>query len=110
MLPARASRDEEQFYDWFTHDYRMAGGKTILEGFCNRRPETLSAEERRLAESLLKSYHSIYEVQAVREGEGLIIRDVFTDETMEIKEVSGSCPPGPIKRFRSLEARPPERP
>ena len=37
-----------------------------------------------------ESYLSIYEVQAVREGEGLTIRDVFTGETMAVQEVSGS--------------------
>ncbi|MBU1966314.1 MAG: SEC-C domain-containing protein, partial [Proteobacteria bacterium] len=89
-LPERASRDKGQFHDWFIHDYRTADGKTILEGFSERRLGTLSAEERRLAESLIKSYESIYEVQAVREGEGLTIRDLFTGETMDVEEVSGS--------------------
>ncbi|MFH1912135.1 MAG: SEC-C metal-binding domain-containing protein [Pseudomonadota bacterium] len=90
VLPERASEDKGQFHDWFINGYRTADGKTILEGFCDRRLNTLSAEEKRLAESLLKSYLSIYEVQAVREGEGLTIRDVFTGETMDVKEVSGS--------------------
>jgi tetratricopeptide (TPR) repeat protein len=90
ILPERASEDKGQFHDWFINDYRSADGKTILQGFYDRRLSTLSADERRLAESLMKSYHSIYEVQAVREGEGLTIRDVFTGETMDVKEVSGS--------------------
>ncbi|MEK7827694.1 MAG: SEC-C metal-binding domain-containing protein, partial [Thermodesulfobacteriota bacterium] len=90
MLPERASEDKGQFHDWFIHDYRTGNGKTIIEGFCDRRLNTLSAEEKRLAESLLKSYSSIYEVQDVREGEGLTIRDVFTGETMAVQEVSGS--------------------
>ena len=90
ILPERASEDKGQFHDWFINDYRTADGKTILQGFCDRRLSTLSADERRLAESLMKSYHSIYEVQAVREGEGLTIRDVFTGEEMDVEEVSGS--------------------
>ncbi|OIP92127.1 MAG: hypothetical protein AUK26_05380 [Syntrophaceae bacterium CG2_30_58_14] len=89
-LPERASEDKGQFHDWFINDYRTVDGKTILEGFCDRRLSTLSAEERRLADSLMKSYESIYEVQAVREGEGLTIRDLFTGETMNVAEVSGS--------------------
>ncbi len=89
-LPERASEDKGQFHDWFINDYRTANGKTIIEGFCDRRLNTLSAEERRLAESLMKSHESIYEVQAVREGEGLTIRDVFTGETMDVEEISGS--------------------
>ena len=90
MLPERASEDKGQFHDWFINDYRTADGKTILEGFCDRRLSTLSADEKRLAESLLKSYVSIYEVQAVREGEGLTIRDLFTGEEMDVEEVSAS--------------------
>ena len=90
VLPERASKDEGQFYDWFINDYRTANGKTIIEGFCDRRLNTLSAEEKRLAESLLKSYSSIYEVQDVREGEGMTIRDVFTGEEMDVQEVSAS--------------------
>jgi len=90
VLPERASSDKGQFHDWFINDYRTENGKTILEGFCDRRLSTLSAEERRLAESLMRSYQSIYEVQAVREGEGLTIRDLFTGETMDVEEVSGS--------------------
>lgn len=90
VLPERASEDKGQFHDWFINDYRTADGKTILQGFCDRRLGTLSADERRLAESLLKSYLSIYEVQDVREGEGLTIRNLFTGETMDVKEVSGS--------------------
>ncbi len=90
MLPERASKDGGQFHDWFINDYRMTNGKTILEDFRDRRLNSLSAEERRLAESLLKSYVSIYEVQDVREGEGMTIRDVFTGEEMDVEEVSGS--------------------
>lgn len=90
VLPDSASEDKGQFHDWFINDYRTANGKTILEGFCDRRLNTLSAEEKRLAESLLKSHLSIYEVQDVREGEGLTIRDVFTGEKMDVQEVSGS--------------------
>ncbi|OHE16815.1 MAG: hypothetical protein A2X96_10050 [Syntrophobacterales bacterium GWC2_56_13] len=90
MLPERASRDKGQFHDWFIHDYRTADGKTILEGFCDRRLSSLSEDERRLADSLMRSYQSIYEVLAVREGEGLTIRDLFTGETMDVEEVSGS--------------------
>ena len=90
VLPERASEDKGQFHDWFINDHRMANGKTILQDFCDRRLGTMSADEKRLAESLLKSYLSIYEVQAVREGEGLTIRDVFTGETMDVEEVSGS--------------------
>ncbi|MBU4582692.1 MAG: SEC-C domain-containing protein [Proteobacteria bacterium] len=90
VLPERASSDKGQFHDWLINDYRTANGKTILEGFCDRRLSTLSADERRLAESLMKSYLSVYEVQAVREGEGLTIRDLFTGETMDVEEVSGS--------------------
>jgi hypothetical protein len=40
-----------------------------------RKSSGMSAE--RLAESLMKSHESIYEVQDVREGEGLTIRDVL---------------------------------
>jgi tetratricopeptide (TPR) repeat protein len=90
MLPERASKDEGQFHNWFVNDYRTANGKTIIEGFCDRRLNTLSAEEKRLAESLLTSYPSLYEVQDVREGEGMKIRDVFTGEEMDVEEVSGS--------------------
>jgi len=90
MLPERASEDKGQFHDWFINDYRTADGKTILQGFCDRRLSTLSADEKRLAESLMKSCLSIYEVQDVREGEGLTIRDVFTGETMDVEEVSAS--------------------
>ncbi len=90
VLPERASKDEGQFYDWFINDYRKANDKTILKEFYDRRLSMLSGEEKRLAESLLKSYLSIYEVQDVREGEGLTIRDVFTGETMDVEEVSAS--------------------
>jgi len=89
-LPERASRDEGQFHDWFIHDYRRENGKTIMESFCDQRGNTLAAEEKRLAESLMKSYESIYEVQAVREGEGLTIRDIFTGEVMGVQEISAS--------------------
>ena len=89
-LPERASRDEGQFHDWFIHDYRRENGKTIMGSFCDQRGITLTAEEKRLAESLMKSYESIYEVQDVREGEGLTIRDIFTGEVMDVQEISAS--------------------
>ena len=43
-LPEGASKDEDQFYDWFINDYRTANGKTILEELFDRRLNTLSAE------------------------------------------------------------------
>ncbi|MGA2107351.1 MAG: SEC-C metal-binding domain-containing protein, partial [Syntrophorhabdales bacterium] len=90
VLPEHAAEDQGDFHEWFITDFRLGRGKTVIESFLEERGSRLTEKERTLAEALSESYRSIYEVQEIREGSGLTIRDLFTGEELDVQEVSGS--------------------
>jgi hypothetical protein len=90
VLPEGAAVDEGEFHEWFITDFRLGSGKTVVESFLEERGDRLSEKERAIVEALSKSYRSVYEVQKVREGSGVTVKDIFTGVEMDIEETSGS--------------------
>ncbi len=90
VLPEGAAEDKGEFHEWFITDFRLGNGKTVMEAFLEERGSVLSEKERAIVGALSESYRSIYEVQEVREGSGVTIKDVFTGVEMDIEEISGS--------------------
>lgn len=90
VLPEGADKDQGEFNEWLLLDFPMGNGKTVAENFLESREKGLTEGERAIAEALSKSYQSVYEVQEVREGSGLTIKDLFTGQEMDVQEISGS--------------------
>ena len=78
------------FLDWFIHDFTLRNGMTIIEEFYQEKKEKLSEEELSLLKYEMASYLSIYEVISVTPEVGLRLKDLFTNEEMNIIEVKGS--------------------
>jgi len=78
------------FLEWFIHDFPLKNGLTIIEEYYEEKKEKLSEEERSLLKYEMASYLSLYEVTSVTPEVGLRLKDLFTNEEMDIVEVKGS--------------------
>jgi len=90
VLDEGEAEDFGFFLDWHIHDYLIEDKFTIVEDFYREGKKRLSEEEKRVLESEIKSYLSIYEVTSVTPEEGLGIRDLVTREEMYVVDVKGS--------------------
>lgn len=90
VLPEAAAQDQGDFNEWFLLDFRPGSGKTVVERFLEAKGNRLTERERAITEALSKSYQSVYEVQEVREGSGLTMRDLFTGQEMDVEEITAS--------------------
>ncbi|MBU4174900.1 MAG: SEC-C domain-containing protein [Actinobacteria bacterium] len=75
------------FADWFLFSRPLeSSGRTIAEEFESRRRGGLSPETLATLESMLGSRFSIYEVQEVEPGASMLLRDIFSGETLTVQE------------------------
>lgn len=80
-----------RFFDWFMFDYRrQARSRRVIERFERSASGDLRDEERRLLADWREARLSIYEVAAVRPGEGLVLVDLFTGERLDVVEREAS--------------------
>jgi len=78
------------FLDWFIHDFTLGSGLTLIEEFYQEKKGKLSSEEGSLVHSEIASHFTLYEVFEVNPEVGLKVKDLFTGETLDIVEVSGT--------------------
>jgi tetratricopeptide (TPR) repeat protein len=78
------------FLDWFLHDFKRENGLTLIEEFFQSKKETLTPEERSLLQYEISSHLSLYEVLQVTPEVGLRLKDLFTAEELDTREVRGS--------------------
>lgn len=78
------------FGEWFTLDYRLPGGSTLVELLLEREGDRLRTGEQRYLERMRLSHVRPYEVVRVRLDEGLDLRDLWTRETVQVHERRGS--------------------
>ncbi len=85
--------EQEQFspfLEWFVHDFKLENGLTIVEEFYRAKEEKFSSEERSLLRYEMDSYCSIYEVLSVTPEVGMRLKDLFTEEELDVLEVRGT--------------------
>ncbi len=78
------------FLEWFVHDFVLKSGLTVLEEYCQEKKDRLSREELSLLNYEMASYLSLYEVVSVTPEVGLRLRDLVTQEEIDVSEVRGS--------------------
>ncbi|MCU0253043.1 MAG: SEC-C domain-containing protein [Acidobacteria bacterium] len=92
--PEGLSLDDENevatFVEWRALDLRDETGITALQRFAAWHVEELNAPARALIDSLDRSQLRLYEVRAVRPGEGLTLHDLVDGRTVEVQERLGS--------------------
>lgn len=76
------------FLTYFTMDHRLASGDTIVGDFV--KTERLSAKDREIVASIQRGRWGLFEVRAVEPGAFVKVRDVFTQEDLELRDVSAS--------------------
>jgi hypothetical protein len=77
---------EAYFQDWFTTDFRLASGHTLIELFLERRRRDLRGSELRYLERARLSHLRLYEVVGVRLDEGLDLLDLWADKRIRVQE------------------------
>ncbi len=83
--------DEAAFMDWMVHDYPVRRfGRTLFQEFLVRRADRLTPEMRRLAETHARSTFHLLEVQDVKPGSGIQVRDLLQGGEFFAHDVSAS--------------------
>lgn len=94
----------EKFYDWFVYDFKLFDSEErVIEKFYLDERTNLSGAEKKLIKDWIKSIHSFFEVQEVKEGDLCIIKDIFTGRTFEVIDKASSKQ---IRRTDIIAARP----
>jgi len=79
------------FFEWCFHDFRPpSSGRTLVEEYLRRRAGSLSAAERKLLEEWREARFGIWEVQNVKRGEGVELKDWFEGDRFFVHDVSSS--------------------
>jgi hypothetical protein len=77
--------------DWVVHDYvppRL--GRPLIEEFLKRSPGGLSMRQRKTLEGWSRARFSLFEVQEVREGSGVRVKDLLAGGEFFVDDVSTS--------------------
>lgn len=78
------------FLDWFIYDYPLRSGLTMVDEFSHQKENSLSDQDRSLLQWGKESYLSLYEVRSVTLNRGMTLKDLFTEEVIDVFEVSGT--------------------
>ncbi|WP_426756151.1 hypothetical protein [Myxococcus sp. Y35] len=73
---------------WTLHGKEDAEGRTAADRQLLQQGQSLSRAERGILSALAASWCSVFEVEEVRLGQGLRLRDLLLDEVLEVKERS----------------------
>ena len=90
MVETEAEADFGAFLEWLIHDFRLSTGQTPIARFLAERGHSLPAEERAILEEWQDAVVGLHEVIDLEPGKSLTLRDVFTGETFQVREVRGS--------------------
>jgi|GEM_PF-967337 len=90
MDETEGEADFGAYLEWLIHDFRLATGQTPIARFLAERGHSLPAQERAILEEWQDAVVGLHEVIDLEPGKSLTLRDVFTGETFQVREVRGS--------------------
>ncbi|MHB8584887.1 MAG: SEC-C domain-containing protein [Thermoplasmatota archaeon] len=76
------------FDAYLLSEHRMADGRTPIAAFAQ--DHWLDSRDRAAAERLIQGRRSIYEITAVKPGKSVTMRDVFTLEVFDVRDIAAS--------------------
>jgi hypothetical protein len=86
--PPGDTETEIPLIDWMIHDRVSPSlGQTVMEEFLERRPR-LTAREREMVEAWSRSHIGLYEVQQLKAGVGVELKDLIFDKTFFVHDVN----------------------
>ncbi|MGH7366119.1 MAG: SEC-C metal-binding domain-containing protein [Candidatus Rokuibacteriota bacterium] len=77
---------EAYFQDWFTTDFRLDGGRTLIDLFLERERGRLRSGELRYLERARATHLRLYEIVGVKPDEGLTLLDLWTGKRVQVQE------------------------
>ncbi len=80
----------QAFWDWLYFDAPLPTGGTIASVFLQRRGRSLHPRAEDYIRLMSSTHLRLYQVRDARPGEGLLLRDLWTNDDVRIAEVSGS--------------------
>ncbi len=84
--PEVREQGEAFFQDWFTTDFRLQSGHTLIELFLEREGRRLRSGELRYLERARLTHLRPYEVLGVRLDEGLDLLDLWAKRRLQVQE------------------------
>lgn len=79
-----------KYNSWFIWDLDIDGGVTVADMFLAQKGRTLEPAERAFVARLRQSHLGLYQVEGVEPGRGVMLRDLFTRDTVFVRERQGS--------------------
>lgn len=80
----------QAFWDWLYFDAPLPTGGTIASVFLQRRGRSLHPRAEDYIRLMSSTHLRPYQVREARPGEGLLVRDLWTNDDVRIAEMSGS--------------------
>ncbi len=75
------------FLEWLINDHETLQGRRLIERYPEERaPQVGAAEQEMLALWRTENYLRLLEVQAVRPGEGVVVEDLLSGETLQVDD------------------------
>lgn len=74
------------YHSWFTYDFEVHGGQTVIDLFLDREAKKLSTGEHKFLEGLLASHCRLYEILEVKINQGFELRDLWDDRRLFVSE------------------------
>ncbi len=90
FAPEALDAEWPAFMEWFLYDFRLSGGQTPIARFLAERGHSLPPDERAILAEWQEAAVGLQEVVGLDPGKSLTLRDVFTGETVQVREVRGS--------------------
>ena len=83
---SRLDQSRGAYLEWFSFDFQLSSGRTLVELFLERHRARLRSGELRYLERMRPSHLRPYEVAAVRIDEGLDLIDLGTGARLRVRE------------------------
>jgi len=81
---------EVNFNTWYLFDMDVEDGKTVTDFFLAQEGDRVSPGERAYLEKARRSHFRLYEVEEVETNQGLSLKDLWTGESIRVKERAGT--------------------
>ncbi|MDF9408579.1 SEC-C domain-containing protein [Pelotomaculum isophthalicicum JI] len=81
----------ERCFEWFIFDFYISRGSTIIETFREEYSHPLSNYENVLVKEWSRSRISLYEVQMVLPGKGLVIKDLLSRKKLVVHDINAAA-------------------
>ncbi|HEY2432959.1 MAG TPA: hypothetical protein VGI12_09835 [Vicinamibacterales bacterium] len=79
-----------KYSSWFIWDLDIDEGRTVADLFLEARGRSLDAAERAFVDRMRASHLSLYQVESLERGRGVLLRDLLVRETVFVHEKLGS--------------------